>query len=390
MKEYIVTKDILNIRSSATDVDDSNFIGQLSAGDTVYLTDDEIVGVVPKGGVSSIWKADAYNRLMSLDGLRLKNYADKKAEFIADPFNKFFIDPINPGDESKWKVSWGIVDLEVWKIWKDYNNKGAGIKVAILDSGLNYELADFKNKNNIIYYNADLDSDLKTDCFDASGHGTECAGILCAQGVTSFGIASDVTLIVIRITDSTGTRTTNAILKGLEKAIELMADIVSLSFYFPDDDPNFDNIHLKIQEANTKNITVCAAVGDSGGLHFAVNNYPASFHECLSIGAITQNETRSSGSAQSDFLDLMAPGDNLYSIINPANILVGSSYSTPFAVGIIALLKSIAKNKNITVQSALMFDFLKKGANQDIQNYNTIEYGWGIIYPSVSLNLLLT
>ena len=37
-----------------------------------------------------------------------------------------------------------------------------------------------------------------------------------------------------------------------------------------------------------------------------------------------------------------------------------------------------------------MFDFLKKGANQDIQNYNTIEYGWGIIYPSVSLNLLLT
>jgi len=71
MKQYIVTKPILNIRNSASDADESNFIGQLLVGETLYLTDNDITGVTPKGGETNIWRTDNLNRLASQDGIRL-------------------------------------------------------------------------------------------------------------------------------------------------------------------------------------------------------------------------------------------------------------------------------------------------------------------------------
>ena len=48
MKEYIVTKEILNIRSKPSDESDATYVGKLLKGDRVWLDDDEIIGVVPK------------------------------------------------------------------------------------------------------------------------------------------------------------------------------------------------------------------------------------------------------------------------------------------------------------------------------------------------------
>jgi major intracellular serine protease len=286
------------------------------------------------------------------------------------------------------KKDWGFVDFKIDELWKF--SRGQGIKVAILDSGLNYNLTDFKDKPGITYYNAVLDSDLKEHCQDDSyGHGTDCSAILCATGATLFGVAPDCSLLVVKITNEAGERDTKSILKGLSKAIAFNPDVISLSFSLAKDE-NFDSIHNLIKTAYAGDITILAAAGDSGGLGFPVDNFPASFPECLSIGGIDRNKKRSRASSKSNFLDLMGPGEALFSVTNPANKISGTSYSTPFAAGVIALLKAIAKNQNKTLHNIGLFDILKRSADINTgTTYNILDYGWGILDPLAALKLLL-
>jgi subtilisin family serine protease len=273
--------------------------------------------------------------------------------------------------------NWAIVGYRVNELWNQ--SKGEGVKVAVLDSGLIADQADFLRKTNIVYYNAIDDS---TNC--NAGHGTECAGILCSDK----GVAPEVDLIVINVTDSNGINT-SGILKGLVKAVELGADIISMSFTIAND-ANFNAIHQAIQEAYQKNIVIVAAAGDSGSLSFPVDNYPASFPECLSIGGVDQNGIRSRASSMSNYLDLMGPGEGIPSLIDPNNTLNGTSFSTPFVAGIIAILLSIVKKNNKNLSLLALQDILKRSTNINItgNQYTKIGYGWGIIVPTQALTLI--
>ncbi|MCK9398512.1 MAG: S8 family serine peptidase [Bacteroidales bacterium] len=285
---------------------------------------------------------------------------------------------------------WGFIDFKIDELWKI--SRGKDIKVAVLDSGLNYNMDDFKNNKNISYYNAFMDSENKTDCLDDSyGHGTNCAGILCAQGKVISGVAPDINLLSVKITNETGERTSKAILKGLEKAIALNSDVISLSFSIAKLDENFNGIHDKIKEAYQKDIVVLAAAGDSGALDFPVDNFPASFVECLSIGGIDRTRKRSKYSTKSNFLDLMGPGEDLMSVLSPDIKINGTSFSTPFVAGVIALLKSFAKSKNLSLTNIEIYDILKRTADIKVADtYNLVDYGWGIMDPVAAFNLLST
>ncbi len=114
MKEYIVTKEILNIRSKPSDESDDTYVGQLLKGDRVWLDDDEIVGVVPKGGESNVWKGKSGSKnVVAIDGVRSITYEDKKKEFLNDSSMSYLHN--NSQNENDWKVSWAHVDLEIWK-----------------------------------------------------------------------------------------------------------------------------------------------------------------------------------------------------------------------------------------------------------------------------------
>jgi len=276
----------------------------------------------------------------------------------------------------------GVVDL-----WNELGVRGEGITVAILDSGLNSSLEDFTDSN-IKYYNAFLDSSQKENCLDDSfGHGTDCCGILCGGGKSFYGVAPDISLLLIKITNQNGQRIPSAIVRGLERAIEMQSDVISMSFTIPQDN-NFQVVHDKIKDAFDKNITVVASAGDSGGVGFPVNEFPASFPECLSIGGINRQKLRSSASTLSDFLSLMGPGEELFSLTNPAQKIRGTSFSAPFVAGIIAIVKSLAKRSATQLSNVLLLDALKKAADKNFPEYNTLEYGSGIINAIATLQLL--
>lgn len=82
LREYIVTKELLNIRSRPTE--ESDFKGDLKLNSNVWLDDQEILGTVPLGGETNRWLVYNTTSFVSKDGLRVKGYEDKKAEFVKD------------------------------------------------------------------------------------------------------------------------------------------------------------------------------------------------------------------------------------------------------------------------------------------------------------------
>jgi subtilisin family serine protease len=290
----------------------------------------------------------------------------------------------------QYKKDWGFTQLGIDEVWEF--SKGIGIRIAVVDSGLNYSLADFIGKTNIEYFDALTGSNRSSACRDdASGHGTECAGILCAQGYSVTGVAPEATLLIIKITDSTGARKSGAILRGLEKAIDEGSDVISLSFSLPLTDPNFRIICQRIRDAFRKDIAVFAAVGDSGFHAFPVDNYPASLAECISVGGIDQNRMRSRYSCKSNFLDLMAPGEKLISVTNPHKKIHGTSFATAFAAGVAVLLKSIALQNGYLLSVAEISDILKRTAEiNHAAPHDPSEYGWGILNPAAAMKMLIS
>lgn len=85
IREYTVTKDILNIRSKATDESDDTYRGFLLKGSKVWVYEDDIIGIVPRGGESNIWKIEVKSgNVISRDGLRVafQQYIDERFDKI--------------------------------------------------------------------------------------------------------------------------------------------------------------------------------------------------------------------------------------------------------------------------------------------------------------------
>ena len=286
---------------------------------------------------------------------------------------------------------WGFIDFKIEEVWQ--TTKGKDIHVVVMDTGLNFDLDDFKNIPGVTYYDALTDTTIKENCKDndSKGHGTDCASFLNAQGIKIFGVAPEIKFSVIKISDSSGQRTLPLAIKGMKKVIEWKPDVVSTSFIIARTTQNsagIDKLHEVVKEAHAKNITIVCAAGNSGGLSDPVDNFPASFPECISVGGITKNRARSKFSTKSNFLDLMGPGENLFSLSRPNTRINGTSFSAPFVAGIIALVKSTAKKQGRTLTNTELFTILENSADKNVQNYNPIDFGWGIVNGPAAIQLL--
>lgn len=279
-----------------------------------------------------------------------------------------------------------IKDYKIEKIWE--TTRGREVTVSILDSGLNYNNQAFSNRLTTTYFNACINSEMRADCLDnSSGHGTDCATILCGSSSSISGVSPDITLNVIKVTNDDGTINTLALARGLEKAIEAKPDIIAMCYFIPID-RNIKKIQQLIEYASKRNIIIVGAVGNQGSYKFPVNNYPASFSECISVGSLNEKRLRDSRSSRSDFLNLMAPGKDLVSDWAWKMSKDNTGYATAFATGVIALLLSLYKSrgKEITVKG--FYELLYKYSYSDFPEYNPLEYGWGIINPLAYSNAI--
>lgn len=238
--------------------------------------------------------------------------------------------PVLEVDET---LPWHIGQYHIDKIWEE--TKGEGVKVAILDSG-------------ILHGHPDLDSedckdftDENGDSNDTDGHGTHCAGIVCAKVSADVrGIAPNCKLYVAKIAESDFDVTNERVAKALKWAIqEVEVDIVMMSFSLRRKNEGIEKLLLNAKER-------VIFVGATSKFLF-----PSSYVGCIGIADIDKNQYTGSDFDRYKAVDLAAPGIEILSTFtNPLyKTDSGSSMATAFAAGVLALLKAYADKENIDV-----------------------------------------
>jgi len=252
-------------------------------------------------------------------------------------------------------VPWGINKIISPFLRSKFTGKG--VKIAILDSGVNFKHPDFssniKNGYNVITPKA-LPID---DC----GHGTLVIGVIAAQdnkfGVV--GIAPNAAIYPVKVLDQDGEGNIDDVIKGIDWCIDNNIQIINMSFAIKEDSPDLHNAIVKALHAGI--IIVASANNSFGG----VVGYPASYEEVISVTAIDKKLSIAKSSPQGK-IDFSAPGVNIITTSNNCYYkeCEGTSFATPYVSGIISLIlenpKEFGLVKKNKYQYSEIYDALKK------------------------------
>ena len=107
------------------------------------------------------------------------------------------------------------------KVWKDLPNEpGLGVTVAVVDSGISGQHADFLNGNTSRVIGSVNWNSGSTNTSDENGHGTHMAGIIGGIGTMSsgarVGVAPRVNLLNVKVSDSQGRSYTSDVVNALQ------------------------------------------------------------------------------------------------------------------------------------------------------------------------------
>ncbi len=277
------------------------------------------------------------------------------------------------------KSVYGLDMIKAKSIWEE-SQKGAGVKIAVIDSGcdINHESL----KNNIIGVRNFTDEDKKNPniVIDRVGHGTHVTGIICANGNNMTGVAPDAKIYVLKAINRTGTGKLSWVINAIKYAIEKRVDIISMSLGLSENSPKLENI---IKEAVNNNIAVVCAAGNEGdGNDDSFEySYPAAYIDVISVGAVDKKGVPAKFSNSNTAIDLVAPGVDIISTYpnNKFASLSGTSMATPYISGSLALLKNWSKNefKRDLTQEELYAQLIK---HTKILEYSRMVQGNGLVY----------
>jgi subtilisin family serine protease len=223
---------------------------------------------------------------------------------------------------------------EAWNI----TTGSSDVIVAVIDTGVDYTHEDLADNciNGYDFVNMD------DDPMDDHGHGTHCAGIISAVTDNNIGIAGiswNSKILPIKSFSSAGYSSTSQEIMGINYAKERGANIISCSWGGPT-----YSAALKEAIESTPALFVCAAGNDAVNCD-STPEYPASYDSAniISVGASDANDAMTWFSNYgSTTIDLMAPGEGIYSTIPGGyEYMDGTSMATPFVSGTAALVKSL-------------------------------------------------
>lgn len=316
--------------------------------------------------------------------------------------------------DSELNNSWGVQRIGAGTVHAGDTNltadRGAGVNIGIIDSGLNYNNPEFAGRYKGGYDFVQGDS----DPMDVYGHGTHVAGTACANedgyGTTDasgnplygvVGVAPECNLYSLRVLNDSGVGNWSDIIAALQWATGanpqgVKMNVVNLSLG-QSRNPG-GTVQQAFDTAAADGVVIVAAAGNSGnGAGKGTNTiYPANYDSVIAVGATDSSDNRASFSSTGSNVELAAPGVSVYSTWNDDTSYLdpqpncdmsasiptdncykfgsGTSMASPHVAGVAALIIAAGVTDAATVRSILDSTADDLGAAG-----KDSEYGYGLV-----------
>lgn len=256
-----------------------------------------------------------------------------------------------------------------------YNLKGSGVRIGIIDSGVDSSNPDLQNANLQQGYNYVEEN---TDTRDDVSHGTKVTQVICGDhnGLGIGGIAPNTEIIPLKCFSSSGGGTIRIIIQAIQDAVDrYQCDIINMSWGL---NSNSQALYSMLRYAyDAGSILVAAAGNVSSSYPQGTMIYPAAYNEVFSVSAIDSSLHVLSSSQKNDQVYLCAPGGSIPFVDENGNVTYdsGTSFAAPFITATIAVLMELdADLDQKTIQQIMEARAVDLGE----PGYDTA-YGYGML-----------
>lgn len=255
-------------------------------------------------------------------------------EYVEPDLHVWIVDYDNELDNS-----WGVRHIGSGEVHQD-GNLGAGVKIAIVDTGIDYGHAELSAAyaGGYDFVNGNFDP------MDDHGHGTMVAGVVSAarNGIGVVGVAPAATLYGLKVLGADGSGYWSDVVAAIDWSRANGIQIVNMSLGSSRHPGT--TVETACLNAYQQGILLVAAAGNDGnprGNRDTVG-YPAKFDTVIAVSATDIDNERPSWSSTGPAVELAAPGVSIHSTtLNGAYATAnGTSFSAPHVSGVAALVMS--------------------------------------------------
>jgi subtilisin len=236
---------------------------------------------------------------------------------------------------------------------------GRGVRVAIVDSGIDTEHPDLKGKVRESVEAVAEDGKINfhpSTSGDQAGHGTACAGI-----ITS--IAPNAELYSVKVLGPNASGSGDMFLVGLDYAIKQKFQVINLSLGTTKRD-YFGPLHDLLDRAYHAGCIVVAAANN-----LPYPSYPSIFSSSVvSVVKRAGGDPFNFGYRYGHVIELVAPGVEVKTTWPGGGYrqLTGNSFACPYIVGIIALLMEAYPNLTPFQVKTILYAIAKRNQQKSV------------------------
>ncbi len=268
---------------------------------------------------------------------------------------------------------------------------GQGVVVAVIDTGVDLDHPDLQA--NVVAGATFVPGTSSPD--DDQGHGSHVAGVTAGVGNNGgiIGVAPGASIMPLKTLQSDGSGYVSWSIDALTWATDHGADVINMSLgsvYY------HQSYQDAVNYAYNHGVLVVASAGNCGDAFYFFNgcfyqdqpSYPGAYSHVMAVASTDQADSQSSFSTQGSYVDIAAPGDDIYSAYENGGYrtLSGTSQASPHVAGLAALIRaarpSYTPDQIAAVIQSSAVDLGSSGKD--------IQFGWGRIDAAAALELAST